>query len=195
MVSSENYIGTLPGVNVGIYFWCPFQNGVKKMKKSWLFLILLLALVVSMGLATGCGDDDGDEEMDGGDACTTVTGTIGIGPGFVGPATAMMVALYVNAPDPAAPAMPDVMGDAIPTPDIDSDTDYALNTEVCGITDGTAYYTAVIVFTGAPGIPVPGDAQGMTDTADTYNAGGSVDLGTMELQVIPDMDGGMDSGM
>jgi hypothetical protein len=168
----------------------------KKMKKSWLFLVLLLALVVSMGLATGCGDDDdGDDDMDAGEACTTVTGTIGIEPGFVGPATAMMVALYLTEPDPTAPAMPDVMGEAIPTPVIDSDTDYDLNTEVCGITDGAAYYTAVIVFTGAPGLPVPGDAQGITDATDIYAAGGTVDLGTMELQVVPDMDGGMDSGM
>jgi hypothetical protein len=199
MVSSENYMGTLPGGKwgkCGHLSLVSLSKRSKKMKKSWLFLVLSLALVVSMGLATGCGDDDdGDETLDGGEACTTVTGTIGIGPGFVGPATAMMVALYVTEPDPMAPAMPDIMGEAIPTPDIDSDTDYALNTEVCGITDGTAYYTAVIVFAGAPGIPVPGDAQGITDTADTYNAGGSVDLGTMELQVVPDMDGGMDSGM
>ncbi|MCP4198536.1 MAG: hypothetical protein GY762_15425 [Proteobacteria bacterium] len=174
------------------------------MKKSWLFLVLSLALVVSMGLATGCGDDDdgngdvdgGNGNVDGGEACTTVTGTIGIGPGFGGPATGLIVALYETAPDPTDPPDPDVIGDLIPTPTINSDTDYALSTEICGITDGTAYYTGIVVFAGIPAMPVPGDAQGVTDATDTYTAGGTVNLGDMELQVVQDMgDGGVDSGI
>ena len=158
------------------------------MKKSWLFLVLLLALGVSMGIASGCGDDsDGEEEVDAApvEVCATVTGTIGIGPGFVPPATGLMIAIYETAPDPAAPAQPDVMGELIPTPAISSDLDYELSTEICGITSGTAYYTAVIVFAGVPGMPVPGDAQGITDSTDVYTEGGTVDLGTMELMVVP----------
>ena len=163
------------------------------MKRTWLLLVLLLAFVLAMGLAVGCGDDDDgdDPDPDAGEVCATVTGTISIGPGFPGPATALIVAIYAEEPDPAAPAMPDAMSEAIPTPAIDSDTDYALSAEVCGFEDGTDYFTAVVVYAGEPGIPVAGDAQGQKEGVDTYNNGGTVDLGALELSVVPDMDGGM----
>ena len=79
--------------------------------------------------------------------------------------------------------MPEIMSEIIESPAIDSDTDYALSTEVCGIEDGTDYYTAVVVFAGAPGMPVAGDATGSTGP-DTYDADGTVDLGTIELEVV-----------
>jgi hypothetical protein len=119
-----------------------------------------------------------------GQVCATVTGTISIEAGFVGPATGLMIALYENYPN-VGNELPDVMGDLIENPTIDSDTDYALNQEICGITPGTNYYTAVAVYAGSPGAPGPGDASGITDSTDTYTDGYTKNLGAMELEIIP----------
>jgi hypothetical protein len=162
-----------------------------------------------MGIATGCGDDDGDDEDAGTDtdtdtdtdcdvsdagpdggplACATVTGIISIGPGFTGPAQALIIALYEEEPNPAVPTMPEASA-SIEGPVIDSDTDYSLNQEVCGIVPGTDYYTGLLVYgaghSATNPMPQPGDAQGLAGAAETYEACGTVDLGAVELEVIP----------
>jgi hypothetical protein len=129
----------------------------------------------------GCWTDYDDD----GEVCATVTGTISIEEGFAAPATAIMVGLYIVEPDPGAPALPDVMGDLIDSPAIDSDTDYALNQEICGMVSGSNYYTAVAVYAGSPGQPGSGDAIGVTDSTDTYTDGYNKDLGDMALEIIP----------
>ncbi len=182
-----------------------FLTMEKKMKKTWLLLIMLLALALSMGLAIGCGDDDDDGEpdaapdtdtdtdtdtdvdasTDAGEACATVTANISIGEGFPGPAIGIVVALYLEEPNLSEVVLPDVAGELIEEPDVDSSTPYALTAEVCGIVSGTDYWTGVVVFAGTPGLPNPGDAIGLKEGADTYDEGGTVALGDLELSVVP----------
>jgi hypothetical protein len=130
-------------------------------------------------------DVDTDVDVDGGEeACATVTGTISIEEGFVGPSKALMFGLFTFIPDGSIP--PDGAIEIITPVTIDSDTPYILDHEICGFMAGTDYYTAVAVLVGGlVGPLMPGDALGVTDSTDAYTDGYTKDLGYMELAIVP----------